>query len=680
MNNQMMMVVTALCCAALFTGCRHTGEVTVLYDDFAALDTGQVSVDVGAHIEYHYLQEAAPRGNWEVSVFRSVPGFRVAWRIQEDTTRYLYQSYNTAESKSASRFHPMVALTNDILWENYTATVRFAPEALHDEVGIAFRYVHDRNTYLLALNGGNKVQIKKVYNGSGIDPEEEVIAEADFAYEVGARVTASITVDGPNIRARIQNGPTLEAVDTLYGHGKLALFADVPARFYDVRITMPQHDYDVYLKKAVARDDEERALRAQNPKPVVWKKLKTPGFGVGRNLRFGDLDGDGVKDVLVTQVISHGPRNQYDEAGCLTAMTFDGDILWQVGKPDPDNWVLFNDVAVQIHDFNNDGKNEVIYASGFEIKVLNGQTGQLIKRIPTPKDPRDDAKFDRILGDCLFFCDVSGRGYAGDLLIKDRYWNVWVYDNDLKLNWHAEVKTGHYPYPFDADGDGKDELLIGYAMFDDDGTKLWEKEWTDHMDGIAILPLKDGADPTVFIAASDEGFAFLDKNGKTLTKYNVGHVQNPAAANFRDDLPGMEIVTINFWGNQGIINFFDADMNLYKAFEPNQFGSMCLPINWTGKSEEFFVHNANVKLGGMYDGWGRRVVLFPDDGHPDMANAVLDITGDCRDEVVVWNPEELWIYTQEDNPKVGKLYKPKRNPLYNYSNYQATVSVPGWNE
>jgi len=71
---------------------------------------------------------------------------------------------------------------------------------------------------------------------------------------------------------------------------------------------------------------------------------------------------------------------------------------------------------------------------------------------------------------------------------------------------------------------------------------------------------------------------------------------------------------------------------------------------------------------------------FPDDGHPDMCNAVLDITGDCRDEIVVWNPEELWIYTQSDNPKPGKLYKPVRNPLYNYSNYQATVSLPGWSE
>lgn len=62
-----------------------------------------------------------------------------------------------------------------------------------------------------------------------------------------------------------------------------------------------------------------------------------------------------------------------------------------------------------------------------------------------------------------------------------------------------------------------------------------------------------------------------------------------------------------------------------------------------------------------------------------MCNAILDITGDCRDEIVVWNPNELWVYIQSDNPKPGKLYKPIRNPLYNYSNYQATVSLLGWN-
>ena len=66
---------------------------------------------------------------------------------------------------------------------------------------------------------------------------------------------------------------------------------------------------------------------------------------------------------------------------------------------------------------------------------------------------------------------------------------------------------------------------------------------------------------------------------------------------------------------------------------------------------------------------------FPDDGHPDMCNAVLDITGDARDEIVVWDPQEIWVYTQDDSPKPD-VYQPVRNPLYNYSNYQTSVSLP----
>lgn len=90
--------------------------------------------------------------------------------------------------------------------------------------------------------------------------------------------------------------------------------------------------------------------------------------------------------------------------------------------------------------------------------------------------------------------------------------------------------------------------------------------------------------------------------GITLKHYYIGHVQNPSVANFRDDLPGLEAVSINFWGNQGIIHYYDSNGNIYFSFEPNQFGSLCLPVSWTGRSEEFFLHNSNVDLGGMFDG------------------------------------------------------------------------------
>jgi len=51
-----------------------------------------------------------------------------------------------------------------------------------------------------------------------------------------------------------------------------------------------------------------------------------------------------------------------------------------------------------------------------------------------------------------------------DILIKDRYSRVWVYDQNLNLLWsfHKGI-TGHFPYTIDIDGDGKEEMFIGYA-------------------------------------------------------------------------------------------------------------------------------------------------------------------------------------------------------------------------
>jgi hypothetical protein len=57
---------------------------------------------------------------------------------------------------------------------------------------------------------------------------------------------------------------------------------------------------------------------------------------------------------------------------------------------------------------------------------------------------------------------------------------------------------------------------------------------------------------------------------------------------------------------------------------------------------------------------------------------VLNVTGDERDEIIVWDQEAVWIYTQ-DRPFTGKrMYAPVRNPMYNDSNYRATVSLPNW--
>ncbi len=55
-----------------------------------------------------------------------------------------------------------------------------------------------------------------------------------------------------------------------------------------------------------------------------------------------------------------------------------------------------------------------------------------------------------------------------------------------------------------------------------------------------------------------------------------------------------------------------------------------LPVNWRGDGQEFVLLSGNAKEGGMIDGHLRRgnPVMFPEDGHPELAANVLDVIGD----------------------------------------------------
>lgn len=658
------------------TEAQLNNQFILIEDNYNNLQRGPLSSNVGAHTEYHYLPETAPKGNWSVSNDRGW------WSVRENNnTRFIYQS----KLDKAENTRPMI-ITGNEFWNDYEIETKFEPESTEYQSGFVFRYQNDLCYYFFGIQD-DKVLLKIAKYQKGFrKPNETILDSKDFAWNKNKVLKVHISVSGDNIVATLDNEITLKAIDSTYRKGKIGLTAKVPTKFYSVKVTTSENSFHKFKHERSEFNKEEKELQSANPKPKLWKKIKTTGFGVGRNLRFGDLNNDGVTDVLIGQVLHHGPKDRNSELSCLTAMTFDGEILWQIGKPDQWKDKLTNDVAFQIADIDQDGQNDVIYCKDFEIIVAEGSTGKTKYKTTTPNNPGPKPTrggnniFDKILGDCIYICDISGKGYDSDIIIKDRYTHLWVYNAQLELLWDADCVTGHFPFAYDIDDDSKDELIMGYTLFNDDGSKLWslDNSIKDHADGVAILKFDSYDNPKFLCAASDEGMIITDLEGNILKHHYIGHVQNPAVANFRDDLPGLETVSINFWANQGIIHYFDSNGEIYHSFEPNQYGSMCLPINWTGKSEEFFVHNPNVTEGGMFDGWGRKVVEFPDDGHPDMCNAVLDITGDCRDEVVVWNPNEIWVYTQEFNSKNGKLYKPARNPLYNQSNYQATVSLPGW--
>ena len=60
---------------------------------------------------------------------------------------------------------------------------------------------------------------------------------------------------------------------------------------------------------------------------------------------------------------------------------------------------------------------------------------------------------------------------------------------------------------------------------------------------------------------------------------------------------------------------------------------------------------------------------------PFFGGESADLTGDERDELVVWDYHSMYIYTQDDCPK-EQTYHPVQFPIYNASNYRGEYSYP----
>jgi hypothetical protein len=167
------------------------------------------------------------------------------------------------------------------------------------------------------------------------------------------------------------------------------------------------------------------------------------------------------------------------------------------------------------------------------------------------------------------------------------------------------------------------------------------------------------------------------------SRYPPGWLSNPVLTN---GILNGAIQEYHYLPHRGVplgpwaISLFDAEGNLLLQREPIHTGSPTLPVNWKGDGQELVLISGNTREGGMADGLLRRVVMFPDDGHPDLAAAVRDLTGDPRDEIILWDQNSVWIYTQDGPPPSGRVYAPIRNPDYNDSNYRANVSLPRWKE
>jgi len=325
--------------------------------------------------------------------------------------------------------------------------------------------------------------------------------------------------------------------------------------------------------------------------------LDVRDFGA-ETARIGDLNGDGAPDLLFVQ-------NDYGTRAitCLTATTIYGNILWQRGEPSPEHGFIYGDLPVQIYDWDGDGRNEVLYVqqarytelypdTGYAVEralryegdammiVLDAATGEEKRRFPLPA-PADDS---------ILFADLTGSGRRRDLVVKDRYWNMWGVAHSGRVLWGWEGSVGHYPAIGDVDGDGCDEVFIGFALIDHDGHVLWRHDdGGHHQDAAAMMRLADGSWRLLF---GNGGAHCLEADGGTLWRQQLSEAQHVVPGRFRRDSE-LQVMVIDRGQRRGnpdcpaTLYLYDIDgRELWRREQPaGSWAAAGVRIGWFGPGE-----------------------------------------------------------------------------------------------
>ena len=664
-------------------------HVVLSNEDFQDFPIGEFPYDRDhtAMGEYQYVVANGYHGNWVDMVCNSsYNGTGPTWLITERDGRHFMESMRI-EKNRPHRMFPTLE-TGKHQWKDYEVSVSVRRLSQKGMAGLVFSMNHSIDTLVFYLDGKDKAAVAYRHK-----EEVQVLKEVSFPHGCDQEYRLKVDCDGRIAKVYVDDQELFRVEDDLVARGgKVGITADCPSRFADFKVCVSEKTkQEIEVAELAVKETETEEMK-KHPKMKLWKKIDLKNFGTSRQIRFGHLTGTDEWYVVLAQMQKRVSRDAYGFISCLTAIDLEGNVLWQLGEPSDKTEELGKvsaDMAFQVYDIDGDGRDEVIVGWDFEIRILDGRTGTIKKSAKTPFSDDDDADligvpyqiyaFERINPDGIRICNFRGKERPADILIKDRYCRIYALDEDLNVMWKfkSPTNTGHCPLPIDIDGDGKDELLVGYKLLDSDGQMLWSYPISeDHTDEIVAGKWMPGEDEGHFACVSGtEGFFIGDFYGNIVARDMIGHAQRVSIANYCPEREGREIVVTNFWGHQGVIFLYDCYGNQIWEMENEMNGNILAPVNWDGDGTELILTNADAKKGGLLNGRGVRAVEFPDDGHPVLCCESLDLTGDERDELVVWDYHSMYIYTQDDCPK-EQTYHPVQFPIYNASNYRGEYSYP----
>lgn len=411
----------------------------------------------------------------------------------------------------------------------------------------------------------------------------------------------------------------------------------------------------------------------QTARPYI--SIKLDGDYTFQKVGIADLDGDGTLDIVIKQPNQNvDPYEAYWKPSPgtykLEAYTFQGQMLWRYDL----GWAIEQGIWYSpyiVYDLDGDGKAEVAVKTGEGdprdkdgrvqsgpeyLTILDGQTGKPVTRVEWPS--RDmfpnynyasrnqlavaylDGKTPALIvlrGTYNVMVAIAYR-YSGGQLSE-----IWRWDN-RGLERKFQGQGAHWTQAADVDGDGKDELILGSLVLDDDGKPLWTTGLghPDHAYVGDLDPTRPGLEIYYGIEtrATRNGMCMVDaRTGEILWGYDgpTRHVHSHGMCSDIDPrYPGAECYSADTDANKDF-----AWARLWSAkgeviSEDNLFGFGPRVAYWDADPQRELITGSRIRkfypaqelsprLEGTYE-------------------ASVDLLGDWREEIITSVPGEIRIY------------------------------------
>ena len=382
-----------------------------------------------------------------------------------------------------------------------------------------------------------------------------------------------------------------------------------------------------------------------------------------------DLDDDGAYEFIIKQPDFN--TDPYQQPGYwkkstttykLEAYRLDGTMLWQYDM----GWSIEAGIWYSpwvVYDVDGDGKAEVYCKAGvgdprdekglvqtgpeYLVKI-DGQTGKVVAK--TDWLSRDG--FSSYNYYCRNFLTVAYLdGKTPSLIMQRGTYNlikVKALDKDFNQIWYWEspqekAKYGgqgsHGLITADVDQDGRDELVIGAAVLDDNGKGLWTLEM-GHPDVCYVADI-DPNNPGLEVfygfetRQKTDGICLVNaKTGRKLWAHKepTQHIHNQGmVGDILAEYPGMEV----FAGEKDLKKrwLYSASGKLIRFMEEGTLSPR--PVWWDADPQKEVIFSRDIR-----DWTGQ--VIQPIEGK---VVAIVDCLGDYREEVITSLKGELRIYT-----------------------------------